>query len=615
MTETQSIKDRAGEKSLFFRRLLFAVFVIVLLVGALLARMFYLQIIQHDVYATLSTENRVQVEPLNPTRGLIYDRNGVLLADNVPSHNLQLVLERVKNLDETLATIRTILTVSEYEESRFRSRIKRKRRPFEPVVLKENLSEEEISRIAVNRYFLSGVEIDATLARRYPFGESFAHVVGYVGKINEAELKSNDPGQYAGTYHIGKTGVEKTYEIDLLGSPGSQLIETNAQGRVLRVLEKNLPTPGLDLTLHLDTELQLLAENLMAGTRGALVAMDPKTGGILAMVSTPGFDPNAFVTGISNDDYALLRDSKDVPFLNRATRGLYPPASTIKPFLALGALEAKVTNWTYSVPDPGYYILPTDEDIKKRDWKEGGHASFVNLSDAIIESCDTYFYDLAFRMKLETMHDSLQKFGFGQDTALDIDNMRIGINPTRDWKKSRHGFSWFAGDSVNLGIGQGYILANPVQVAIATTTLVNNGEWVVPKLVSSASAPVQSELNHIIPETVKVPKGDWDKMKRAMRDVLHSAKGTARGTGYGSKFLMAGKTGTAQTFSLGADEVYESAEIAERLRDHGWFTGFAPYNDPSIVVTVFVENGESGSALAPIARKLFENWIFRGDAN
>jgi penicillin-binding protein 2 len=309
----------------------------------------------------------------------------------------------------------------------------------------------------------------------------------------------------------------------------------------------------------------------------------------------------------------VLRDSRDVPFLNRATRGLYPPASTIKPFLALGALAAKATTWNYKVPDPGFYILPTDETIKKRDWKEGGHANFVDLMDAIIESCDTYFYDLAFRMKLEAMHDSLEKFGFGMNTTLDVGNMRTGINPSRDWKKARHGFSWFAGDSVNLGIGQGYILVNPVQMAVATTTLVNNGEWIVPKLVDTASAPIRSALNDNIPESLKLPKSDWDKMKRAMRDVLHSSKGTARGTGYGSKFLMAGKTGTAQTFSLGADEVYEAADIDERLRDHGWFTGFAPYEDPSIVVTVFMENGEHGSAMAPIARQMFESWILRGD--
>lgn len=613
MAETQSIKDRAGEKSLFFRRFMFSVFVLVLMAAGLLARLFYLQIISHDIYATLSTENRVQVEPLNPTRGLIYDRNGILLAENVPSHNLQLVLERIEDLDDTLADIRNILPVSEYEESRFRDRLERKRRPYEPVVLKENLSEAEIAGIAVNRYFLDGVEVNATLVRRYPYGTSFAHAVGYVGKINESELRENDPTLYAGTYHIGKTGVEKTYEKDLLGTPGSQLIETNAKGRILRVLEKTLPTPGINLNLFLDIELQQLAENLMADRRGAVVAIDPKTGGILALVSTPGFDPNSFVTGISNDEYALLRDSKDVPFLNRATRGLYPPASTIKPFLALGALAAKVTTWNYVVADPGYYILPTDESIKKRDWMEGGHASFVSLMAAITESCDTYFYDLAFRMKLETMHDSLDKFGFGRDTTLDVDNMRVGINPTRDWKKARHGFSWFAGDTVNVGIGQGYLLVNPLQLAIATTTLVNNGEWKVPRLVSSTTEPVTTPLSADIPESMVVPKGDWAKMKSAMKDVLHSSKGTARATGYGSKFLMAGKTGTAQTFSLGADEVYESADVAERLRDHGWFTGFAPYNDPSIVVTVFMENGEHGSAQAPIARELFESWILRGE--
>lgn len=611
MVDTLNIEDRTGEKNLVFRRMIVAMLLVFVMVISLIARLFYLQVVQHDLYVTKSKANRVQVQPLTPTRGLIYDRNGVLLADNLPSHNLQLVMERVDDFDDTLTQLRSLIEISDWEVSRFESRLKRSRRPFQPVILKERLTETEIARIAANRYFLDGIEVDATLIRQYPYGSTFAHVLGYVGKINESELKKIDGSLYAGTRQIGKNGIEKTYEMDLLGEPGARMVETNAKGRILRTLENESSKPGVDLTLYMDLELQQLAEKELEGRRGAIVAIDPKTGGILALASNPSFDPNLFVTGISTEDYAVLRDSIDVPFLNRATRGLYPPASTIKMFLALGALESGVTSWDYRVPDPGYYILPTDEEVRKRDWKEGGHYDFVTLSDAIIESCDTYFYDLSFRMKLENMNDALDKFGFGRDTTKDVDNLRKGINPNRNWKKQRHGLSWFAGDSLNVGIGQGYVLASPLQVAIATMTLVNNGEWKVASLVQEASDELKADLKVDLPESMALDEEDWDKMKDAMRKVMHSSKGTARGTGYDSPFQIAGKTGTAQVFSVAQDETYEAEDVEERLRDHAWFTGFAPYESPEIVVTVFVENGEHGSAMGPVARRLMEHWIFR----
>lgn len=611
--DSLNLQDRTGEKTLVMRRAFVALILILILTLALLWRLFFLQVVQHDVYATKSLSNRVQVQPIPPTRGLIYDRNGNLLAENLPSHQLTLVIERVDNLDETLAFLRELVDISEREEKRFRDRLKRYHRPFEPIAIKYQLTEDEIARLAVNTYFLDGVEVQASLIRQYPYGDTFAHVLGYVGRISEQELRKLDTGTYAGTGYIGKEGIEKTYESTLLGQPGYQTVETNARGRILQVLEKEAPQPGKNLQLYLDLELQQLAQQQLEGKRGAIVAMDPKTGGLLAMVSNPGFDPNLFVTGISNEEYGVLRDSRDVPFLNRATRGLYPPASTVKPFLGLGALAEGVTNWEYQVPDPGFYILPTDESIRKRDWKEEGHGDFVALSQAVIESCDIYFYDLAFRMKLEAMHSTLDSFGFGRNTTLDVYNAKPGINPTRDWKKARHGFSWFAGDSVNIGIGQGYLNASPLQVTIAMNVLVNEGEWKVPRLLMPTPALQELEQELELPPQLQLDDAHWKKMKQALKDVLHSVKGTARGTGYQSSFQMAGKTGTAQVFSLAQDEEYDAEEVQERLKDHAWFTGYAPYDDPQIVVTVFVENGEHGSWAAPIARALFENWINRNN--
>ena len=612
-------QDRTGEKNLVLRRTLVAFFLVVMMTGALLWRLFFLQVVEHDVYETKSRDNRVQVQPIPPTRGLIYDRNGHLLAENLPAHQLSLVMERVDNLEQTLADLRELVEITDRQEKRFRQRLKRYRRPYEPVPIKFNLNEGEIARLAVNTYFLDGVEVEANLIRRYPYGDSFAHVLGYVGRISEKELRKLDPGTYAGTGHIGKLGIEKTYEDDLLGQVGYRTVETNARGRILTVLEREAPKPGADLHLYLDLELQQLAEKEMAGKRGAVVALDPKTGGILAMVSAPAYNPNLFVTGISNEAYSSLRDSLDVPFLNRASRGLYAPASTIKPFLGMGAIKYGVVDWQTQVYNPGFWELPTEKTTGRTRWRDwtwnkNKAPENVNLAKAIIQSVDTYFYEVAFNMKLEAMNDTLTSFGFGRVTSLDVHNPKSGINPTRDWKKAHHGYSWFAGDSVNMGIGQGFLLASPMQVAIATMVLVNDGDWKIPRLLMKAANGEVQDRKVKLPEPLKVDDPqDWQRMKKAMRDVLHSARGTARLTGQGAPFEIAGKTGTAQVFTVKEDEEYESEEVKERLRDHAWFTGYAPYDDPQIVVTVFVENGEHGSWVAPIARKMFENWVARQD--
>lgn len=609
-----SIQDRSGEKNLVLRRTLVAFLGILTLTSILLWRLFDLQIIQHEVFETMSLSNRVQGQDIPPTRGLIYDRNGNLLAENLPSHNLSLVMERVKDLDYTLGELRKIVEITEHQERRFRSRLRKPRRPYEPVPVKFKLSEIDIAKLAANSYFLEGVEVEATLIRRYPYEGSFAHVLGYVGRINEKELKELNPERYAGTGFIGKLGIEKTYEQYLLGEVGYRTVETNARGRILRVLEETPPQPGVDLYLHLDLELQQAAEKALEGKRGAIVAMDVKTGGILAMVSTPSFDPNLFVTGISTKDYSALRDSIDVPFLNRATRGLYPPASTIKPFLAMGGLASGVTTWERLVADPGVFYLP-NHDRPFRDWKVGGHHPYIGLADSIIESCDVYFYDLAYNMKLEAMNDILDQFGFGKNTTVDVHNPKSGINPSREWKKKRHGFAWFAGDSVNMGIGQGYMLASPMQITIATMVMANKGVWKAPKLLMHSTSETLNKIRDPKPDDIVMEDPeDWDKMHKAMHDVVHGKRGTARATGAGSKFKMAGKTGTAQVKGIAQDEEYDAEAIEERHRDHAWFAGFAPYDDPQIAVTVFVENGEHGSWMAPVARQMFENWLLRTES-
>lgn len=608
-----SLDNREQERRLFLSRMTAAFVGMVLLMAFLVTRLFFLQVLENERHEAQSEKNRLEVLPIPPIRGLIYDRNGELLARNQPSYTLSIVAERADDIESLVQDIGQLITLTDEHKERFFQRLSNYRRPFEPIPLKLKLSEEEIAIMAANRVFLEGVQVEAELIRQYPFDEAFAHVLGYVGRINEQELRDLDQGRYAGTRFIGKQGVERQYEDALLGQPGFQRVETNARGRILRVIEKQAPQPGANLHLYLDRRLQEKAVELLGDQRGAVVAIEPETGGILAMVSQPGFDPNLYVSGFPSSLYNELRDSADNPFLDRATRGQYPAASTIKPFIGLAGVDQGYVTWDYSIYDNGWYQLPTDDRIYN-DWKRGGHGR-VNMTTAVAESCDVYFYELAYKMKLEAIHGILDQFGFGKITTADVHNASPGINPSREWKRDRHGFSWYAGDTINLSIGQGYFLATPMQVAIATAVMANRGEWVTPRLLMHSNNEALLEAIPEPPPDVHLNNdGNWDRMHHAMHEVVQSNRGTARGSGYDASYEFAGKSGTAQVIAIERDEDGDPVEdVPERFQDHAWFMAFAPMDDPKIAVAVLVENGGGGSGVAaPIARALMDDYLLRG---
>ncbi|WP_288371473.1 penicillin-binding protein 2 [uncultured Marinobacter sp.] len=604
-------KDTVAERRLFQRRALVMLVLVMLALGGLLARMYQLQIVEHEIYTTLSDKNRVQVQSVPPPRGLVYDRNNLLLAENRPVFSLTLVPERVGRMDETLARLTEILSISDEDIERFQRRLNEPRRPFQEIPLSYDLNEEEIARMAVHRHRFPGVEVKAELVRYYPHSELTAHALGYVGRINRNELQRIDPVNYAGTNYIGKSGVERFYEKVLHGKVGYQHVETNARGRILRVLERENPVPGEDLQLHLDLRLQRKAHELLEGRRGAIIAIEPATGGILALASVPGFDANKFVTGISVKDYRDLSESIDKPLFNRALRGQYPPGSTIKPMMAVAALDSGVTTRERTIWDPGYFQLK-ESGRRYRDWKRTGHG-WVDLMDSVAESCDVYFYQIGVEMGVDVMYDYLSRFGFGEDATLDVAGALSGLLPSRDWKRAVRSEPWYPGDSVNMSIGQGFFLATPLQLATATALIANRGEWVEPRLLKDirGDRPVEEFLPASThkPLDLKNPD-DWEYVVDTMEEVMHGTKGTARGAAAGASYRMAGKTGTAQVFSLGEDEEYDAEEIRERLRDHALFVGFAPTDDPKIAVAIIVENGGGGSSVAaPVARGLFDAWL------
>ncbi len=604
-------KDTAAERRLFQRRTLVMLIFVLALIGGLLARMYQLQIVEHEVYTTLSDKNRVQVQSVPPPRGLVYDRNRTLLAENRPVFSVTLVPERVDGMPETLAQLDRLLDISEEDLERFERRLQEPRRPFQEIPLRYDLDEQEMARLAVHRHDLPGVEVKAELVRYYPHSELTAHALGFVGRINRDELQRIDPVNYAGTNYIGKSGIERFYEEVLHGEVGYQHVETNARGRTLRVLERENPVPGEDLQLHLDLRLQKRAHDLLDGRRGAIVAIEPTTGGILALASVPGFDANKFVTGISVSDYRELSESKDKPLFNRALRGQYPPGSTVKPMMAIAALDSDATTRDYTIWDPGHFRLKEGGRLW-RDWKRGGHG-WVDLMDAMAESCDVYFYEIAVKMGVDTMYSYLSRFGFGEDAALDVSGALSGLLPSRDWKRATRSEPWYPGDSVNMGIGQGFMLATPLQLATATSLIANRGTWTEPRLLKDieGDTPVSDFLPEQTHEPLKLKDpSDWEYVVDTMAEVMHGRKGTARSSGRDAPYRMAGKTGTAQVFSLAEDEEYDAEEVQERLRDHALFVGFAPVDNPEIAVAVIVENGGGGSSTAaPVARELFDAWL------
>jgi penicillin-binding protein 2 len=604
-------KDTAAERRLFQRRTLAVLILVILLMSGLIARMYQLQIVEHEIYTTLSDKNRVQVQSVPPPRGLIYDRNHVLLAENRPVFSVTLVPERVDGMKDTLAQLGSLLDISDEDMERFRRRLQEPRRPFQEIPLSYELNEQEIARLAVHRHELPGVEVKAELVRYYPHSVLTSHSLGFVGRINRKELQRIDPVNYAGTNYIGKSGVERFYEELLHGKVGYQHVETNARGRTLRVLERENPVPGEDLVLQLDLRLQKRAYELLDGRRGAIVAIEPATGGILALASVPGFDTNQFVTGISVKDYRELNEDRDNPLFNRALRGQYPPGSTLKPMLAIAALDSGATDRDYTIWDPGYFQL-NNSGRRYRDWKRTGHG-WVDLMDAVAQSCDVYFYEIAVKMGVDTMYHYLSRFGFGEDATLDVAGALSGLLPSREWKRAARNEPWYPGDSVNMGIGQGFMLATPLQLATATALIANRGTWVEPRLLKDidGDTPVENYLPAHTHEPLKLKNpDDWKYVTKTMEEVMHGRHGTARRAGDNAPYRMAGKSGTAQVFSLAEDEEYDADEIRERLRDHALFVGFAPADNPKIAVAVIVENGGGGSSTAaPVVRAMFDAWL------
>lgn len=619
----ERLKDHSKESRTFKVRAALAFFVVIVMLCVLIGRLYYLQVIEHDRYSAMSEDNRVQLQPVPPTRGLIYDRNGVLLADNRPSYSVTILKEEVEDLDQVVNQLQTLIPITEREIKRFRKRLNQRRRPFESVPVRFRLTEDEIAKISVNYHRLPGVRVEAELIRYYPYGESLVHAMGYVGRINEKELKRVDPTNYSATHYIGKLGIEKFYESQLHGEVGFQKVETNARGRVMRVLERSDPRPGSDIVLHLDLRLQQITEKLLVGRRASVVAIDPKTGGILTMVSTPAYDPNLFVTGISSKNYNALRESSDLPLFNRAIRGRYPPGSTIKPIVALSAIDSGIVKPSYSIFDPGWYTL-TQGGRRYRDWKKIGHGH-VDMYDAIAQSCDTWFYDVAHKMGVDPMSKYLGMFGFGEVTSLDLPEALGAILPSKEWKKRKRKTSWYTGDSLNMSIGQGFFVATPLQLATATAVLANRGEWIAPRMlkgtkkINDAGAEVMelpdfSASKRSPPDVILNKDKHWNDIIKGMRDVMHSKQGTARRAGANSVYEIAGKTGTAQVVGIKQDEVYDAEKLAEIHRDHALFVAFAPVYDPQIALAVIVENGGGGSSTAaPIARQVMDAYLLGKD--
>lgn len=611
MHHDHQLKDPKHEYRLYFGRVLMAAAVVLLLVFGLLWRYYHLQVDRYQDFQALSDSNRVHVQPVPPTRGLIYDRNGVLLADNRPSFTLRVVKEHVDDLDQLLTELGTMLAISEEESERFKKLLSR-RRPYEAVPLRYNLTEQEQGVLAVNAHRLPGVEVAAQLVRHYPLGEALAHVTGYVSRISERELTNfseQDQRDYSGTYVIGKRGLEYFYERELLGAVGSENVETNSRGRVMRVLERDDPQPGSNLTLFLDSELQKVALEALDGERGSVIALDTRTGGVLAMASGPTYDANLFVTGISHKDYNALVKSPDRPLLNRSLQGTYPPASTLKPTYGLAILETGVARASTTIFDPGFYQLPND-DRKYRDWKKGGHGSKVDLHMAIERSCDTYYYKMSYEMGIDRMAPYGTMFGLGQPSGIDLSGEKSGIMPTREWKRGYKGLPWYPGDTLNSSLGQGFTLATPMQLALMTVRLANRGWSRPPRLVQAVNGvPVELE-----PPLLHVEASDrnWQTVHKAMEAVVHSRRGTAKGINKDLSYRIAGKTGTAQVIGIAQDEEYDAEAIAKRKRDHALFIAYAPADDPQIAVAVIVENGEHGSTTAaPIARKVMDAWLLK----
>ncbi|MEK6219724.1 MAG: penicillin-binding protein 2 [Psychrobacter cryohalolentis] len=603
--------DTEQVNRIFTSRILILGLIIFVGLLGLIVRYGFLQVFAHDKYTTQADNNRIKLISAPPSRGYIYDRNGVILADNQPVFTAMLSPDEVENPERTLQLLAPIFDLTDENITDILARVSKSKN--DPVTIKIDLTEAQLAQFSERKPFFRGVSIQSKLTRSYPYDELFAHVIGYVGRINDKESKRINKDRYAGTDLIGKIGIEDYYEDILLGQPGYQSVETNAHGNVLRQLDTKAPIAGNDITLSLDYGLQVVAQQQLDGRRGAIVAIDPKTGDVLAFVSNPSYDPNPFISGISFKDYDDLREDLDQPLYNRALQGTYPPGSTIKPFEALGGIHYGLRNWETTIYDPGYFSLPGDSH-RFRDWKKGGHGT-VDLKKSIVMSVDTYYYKLAYEMGIQRLHDWMVRFGFGEETGIDLPNEKSGIMPSPKWKKDTYDKGWLPGETISVSIGQGYFLATPLQIANATAMTASKGLHITPHLLKSSDGAAAVDV-------ITKPDGkidyngkpsDWLRMHDAMEQTVKA--GTGRGI-YTSRYRIAGKTGTAQVKSIAQGKSYNKSALDKRHWDHAWFNGFAPVEDPQIALAVLVENGGGGSVVAaPIGRALFDYWVLQRDTN
>ncbi len=618
LRKRSQIRDYQEEARLFKSRAIVAFIGIVAMMGLLVTNLYNIQVNQFQDYKTRSNDNRIKVVPIAPNRGLIYDRNGKLLAENRPVFSLEITPEKIKDMEATITSLQQILTITPDQIERFQKE-RRQTRRFKSVPILTQLTPEQVAKFSVNQHKFPGVSVNAALKRHYPYGEVLTHVIGYVSRINDRDMqrlvREEKDANYQATRDIGKLGIERYYEDLLHGTAGYQEVEVNSRGRIIRTLKYVPPEPGKDIVLNLDIDLQLYIHDLLADRRGSAVVLDPKDNGVLAMVSSPSYDPNAFVHGISGKAYRALLNDKNRPLVNRATLGIYPPASTIKPFMAVAALQEGVITPNTTRNDPGYWRIPNSKTRPFRDWLPWGHGK-VDIVKSIEESVDTFFYQVAYDMGIDRISNWMMMFGFGDYTGLDIREESKANMPTRDWKMARHRVPWYQGDTIPVGIGQGYWTATPMQIAKATSVLVNRGKRIAPHLLRATIVNGErfekQELSglesYTYPPIEGVKEKYWDLAIEGMRLVNHGKKGTARRSFYNTEYVSAGKSGTAQVFGLGEDEKYNADEIAEHLRDHALFTGFAPIDDPEIVVTIVLENAGGGSSNGgPVVRQVFDH--------